>query len=103
MTKRELIEKLSHEEGAVEEAEQWLAQLQAIDPYFWQSDRMCQFAIRVRIRRRAQEIRSQMDTPPSPEQIAALLDSIDYSKAQRGEDIEEMDARQEVLDQLFPH
>lgn len=103
MTKRELMDNIGNEEGTVEEAEQWLAELQAIDPYFWQSDMMSQLAESVQRRRRAQTILSQMSNPPSAAEIAALLDSIDYSKAESGEDIAELDARDHVKLSIFPH
>ena len=103
MTKRELMDKITYGEGTVEEAEQWLSQLQQMDPFFFQSDHMLQLEDIVQLRRRAQIIRSQMDSPPSPKQIAQLLDSIDYEEAQSGEDLEDLEAREAVIDSIFPH
>ncbi len=103
MTNRELMDKIGGEEGTVEKAEQWLALLQAQDPYFWQSDQMLNLEEIVHRRRRSATILAGMDAPPSPAQIAGLLDSIDYSKAETGDDIDEMDAREHVIGQIFPH
>jgi len=103
MTKRELMDQITYGEGTVDEAEQWLSQLQQMDPFFFESDHMLQLEDIVKLRRRAQVIRSQMDSPPSPEQIAQLLDSIDYETAQSGEALEDMEAREAVVDSIFPH
>jgi hypothetical protein len=103
MEREKLIEKIENGEGTIEEAEHWLALLEEQDPYFRQSDRMLSLEDMVHRRRGAAAMLAEMDSPPTPAQIAHLLESLDYSRAENREDIDAMDAREEVIDSIFPH
>lgn len=57
--KRELIEKISNGDGTLEQAEQWLAELRQLDPYFDSSDRMLTLEGIVSARRVLKDIEKQ--------------------------------------------
>jgi hypothetical protein len=46
---------------------------------------------------------AEMDSLPTPAQIAHLLESLDYSRAESRDFITAMDAREEVVELIFPH
>ena len=57
----------------------------------------------VRLRRRVQTLREQFGTPPTKEQLVALVQSIDFSKASSREDIDDLMARSNLFAACVPH
>jgi len=97
------IERIENGEGTLEEREEWLARVEALDPYFWDSDRMSSLARAVMLARRVQILREELGSPLDREQLVALVESIDYSKAASLEDIDALDARSMLFASSVPH
>jgi polyhydroxyalkanoate synthesis regulator phasin len=98
-----LLGRLENEEGTLEEQEAWLARLQDLDPHFRQFDHSLSLEDSVRLRRRVQTLREQFGMPPTREQLVALVQSIDYSRASSREDIDDLMARSELFAASVPH
>jgi hypothetical protein len=100
---RELIDKLTRGDGAVEQAEQWLAQLQEQDPYFRSSDRMLHLEAVVLARRALVDLEKQYKTEGSQLSKADLIRLVEEIIQADGTEAE-IDARIKLLrkNMVFP-
>jgi hypothetical protein len=97
-----LLKNIEDDKGTLEEQEIWLARFQILDPHF-QSDYILSLRDLLKGRYKAQTLREEFGSPRTREQLIALVQSIDYSKAENGEEIEDMDARSLLFAESVPH
>ena len=83
--KRVLIARLEQGEGAVEEAEQWIARLHEIDPLFSSSDYLLGLERNVKARRLADRLANEISDPPSREQLVDFARKLQHGE---GTDVE---------------
>jgi len=84
--KEDLTKKLRDGHGTTEQAEQWLAQLRKVDPFFDSSDYMLQLETGVEARRIQDELTTQMGERLTKEQLIDLVRRLQRADGTSAED-----------------